>query len=145
EPGDVPWVENPGYSGAKSAFVKTGLAMTGIPVDDEGMCWEGLSAPSPTLIFTSPSHQFPYGSVLSASRRLALLEFARQHGAWIIEDDYDSEFRYSGEPVPAMLGMMKNAPVVYLGTFSKTLFPSLRTGFMVLPRALAQAAKSAIG
>lgn len=128
EPGDVAWVENPGYSGAKSAFVKTGLAMTGISVDDEGMCWEGLSAPSPTLIFTSPSHQFPCGSVLSARRRLALLELARQHSAWIIEDDYDSEFRYTGEPVPAMLGMVNNAPVVYLGTFSKTLFPSLRMG-----------------
>ncbi|MGM8511097.1 PLP-dependent aminotransferase family protein [Enterobacter hormaechei subsp. hoffmannii] len=115
EPGDVAWVENPGYSGAKSAFVKTGLAMTGIPVDDEGMCWEGLCAPSPTLIFTSPSHQFPYGSVLSARRRLALL------------------------------GMVNNAPVVYLGTFSKTLFPSLRMGFMVLPPALAKAARPAIG
>ncbi|MGC0102292.1 PLP-dependent aminotransferase family protein, partial [Enterobacter asburiae] len=145
EPGDVAWVENPGYSGAKSAFVKTGLAMTGIPVDDEGMCWEGLDAPAPSLIFTSPSHQFPYGSVLSARRRLALLEMARQHNAWIIEDDYDSEFRYAGEPVPAMLGMVNNAPVVYLGTFSKTLFPSLRMGFMVLPPALAKAARPAIG
>jgi GntR family transcriptional regulator/MocR family aminotransferase len=111
EPGDVAWVENPGYSGAKSAFVKTGLTMTGMPVDDEGMCWEGRNAPSPTLIFTSPSHQFPYGSVLSARRRLALLELARQHNAWIIEDDYDSEFRYAGEPVPAMLGMVNNAPL----------------------------------
>ena len=95
--------------------------------------------------FTSPSHQFPYGSVLSARRRLALLELARQHNAWIIEDDYDSEFRYTGEPVPAMLGMVNNAPVVYLGTFSKTLFPSLRMGFMVLPPALAKAARPAIG
>lgn len=108
--------------------------MTGMPVDDEGMFWEGLDTPSPALIFTSPSHQFPYGSVLSARRRPALLDLARQHNARIIEDDYDSEFRYSGEPVPAMLGMVNNAPVVYLGTFSKTLFPSLRMGFMVLPR-----------
>ncbi|HCR0224939.1 PLP-dependent aminotransferase family protein [Enterobacter kobei] len=145
EPGDVAWVENPGYAGAKSAFVKTGLTMTGMPVDDEGMCWDGRNAPSPTLIFTSPSHQFPYGSVLSARRRLALLELARQHNAWIIEDDYDSEFRYAGEPVPAMLGMVNNAPVVYLGTFSKTLFPSLRMGFMVLPPALAKASRAAIG
>lgn len=145
EQGDVAWVENPGYSGAKSAFVKNGLKMTAIPVDDEGMCWEGLDVPFPSLIFTSPSHQFPYGSVLSARRRLALLELARQHNAWIIEDDYDSEFRYTGEPVPAMLGMVANAPVVYLGTFSKTLFPSLRMGFMVLPPALANAAHPAIG
>lgn len=145
EQGDVAWVENPGYSGAKSAFVKNGLRMTGIPVDDEGMYWEGLDVPSPSLIFTSPSHQFPYGSVLSARRRLALLELARKHNAWIIEDDYDSEFRYTGEPVPAMLGMVPNAPVVYLGTFSKTLFPSLRMGFMVLPPALANAVHPAIG
>ncbi|EOY8506942.1 TPA: PLP-dependent aminotransferase family protein [Enterobacter cloacae] len=145
EPGDVAWVEDPGYAGAKSAFVKAGLAITGIPVDGEGMCWEGTDAPSPSLIFTSPSHQFPYGSVLSARRRLALLDVARQHNAWIIEDDYDSEFRYSGEPVPAMLGMINHAPVVYLGTFSKTLFPSLRMGFMVFPPALAKAARPAIG
>lgn len=145
EPGSVAWVEDPGYGGAKSAFAKAGLVMTGMPVDDEGMFWEGLDTPSPALIFTSPSHQFPYGSVLSARRRLALLDLARQHNAWIIEDDYDSEFRYSGEPVPAMLGMVNNAPVVYLGTFSKTLFPSLRMGFMVLPPALAKAARPAIG
>ncbi|RTN56256.1 MocR-like pyridoxine biosynthesis transcription factor PdxR [Enterobacter ludwigii] len=145
EPGSVAWVEDPGYGGAKSAFAKAGLVMTGMPVDDEGMFWEGLNTPSPALIFTSPSHQFPYGSVLSARRRLALLDLARQHNAWIIEDDYDSEFRYSGEPVPAMLGMVNNAPVVYLGTFSKTLFPSLRMGFMVLPPALAKAARPAIG
>lgn len=99
---------------------------------------------TPTLIFTSPSHQYPTGSVLSASRRLALLAFARQQGAWIVEDDYDSEFRFSGEPIPAMRGMVSNAPVVYLGTFSKTLFPSLRIGFMVLPSALVESAQPAI-
>ena len=134
EPGDVAgWKIR--LCRRKSAFVKAGLAITGIPVDGEGMCWEGTEAPSPSLIFTSPSHQFPYGSVLSARRRLALLDVARQHNARIIEDDYDSEFRYSGEPVPAMLGMINHAPVVYLGTFSKTLFPSLRMGFMVFPGA----------
>ena len=145
EPGQIGWTENPGYAGAKSAFVKAGLEPIGIPVDEEGMCWDDVKDTVPTLIFVSPSHQFPCGQVLSARRRLALLEFARQNGAWIIEDDYDSEFRYSGEPIPAMLGMMKHAPVVYLGTFSKTLFPSLRTGFMVLPSALAQVTKPTIG
>lgn len=98
----------------------------------------------PTMIFTSPSHQYPTGSVLSATRRLALLDYARQQGAWIVEDDYDSEFRFSGEPIPAMRGMVDNAPVVYLGTFSKTLFPSLRIGFMVLPSMLVEAAQPAI-
>jgi DNA-binding transcriptional MocR family regulator len=128
EPGDIAWIEDPGYAGAKSAFAKTGLTMVGMPVDDEGMCWEGQHSDAPSLIFTSPSHQFPYGSVLSARRRLALLELAQAQKAWIVEDDYDSEFRYTGEPVPAMSGMIKHAPVVYLGTFSKTLFPSLRIG-----------------
>lgn len=84
------------------------------------------------LIFTPPSHQFPYGSVLSARRRLALLELAQAQKAWIVEDDYDSEFRHSGEPeVPAMSGMIKHAPVVYLGTFSKTLFPQAPNWFCV--------------
>ncbi len=82
---------------------------------------------------------------MSAGRRLALLEYARQHDAWIVEDDYDSEFRYSGEPVPAMSGMMKQAPVVYIGTFSKTLFPALRIGFVVMPPATAQAAQGFVG
>ncbi len=82
---------------------------------------------------------------MSAGRRLALVEYARRHGAWIVEDDYDSEFRHSGEPIPAMLGMVPDAPVVYLGTFSKTLFPALRIGFMVMPPALADAAQDAIG
>lgn len=144
ETGDIAWIEDPGYAGAKSVFAKSGLTMVGMRVDEEGMRLE-THEHSPKLIFTSPSHQFPYGSVLSINRRLALLEFARQQNAWIIEDDYDSEFRYSGELVPAMMGMQENAPVVYLGTFSKTLFPSLRTGFMVLPKALARAAHPAIG
>ena len=143
EPGQLAWVEEPGYFGAKSAFLAAGLQIEGIAVDEEGMRFSE-SASTPRLIFTSPSHQYPMGSLLSAARRLALLEFARRIGAWIIEDDYDSEFRYSGEPVPAMRGMVSDAPVVYLGTFSKTLFPSLRLGFMVLPQALAVAAQPAI-
>lgn len=143
EPGQTAWVEEPGYFGAKSAFLAAGLRLVGVPVDEEGMRI-GNDLPPPTLIFTSPSHQYPTGSVLSATRRLALLEYARQHGAWIVEDDYDSEFRFSGEPIPAMRGMVDNAPVVYLGTFSKTLFPSLRIGFMVLPPRLVEAAQPVI-
>ncbi len=112
----------PAIAAPKALLSKTGLAMTGIPVDDEGMCWEGLCAPSPTLIFTSPSHQFPYGSVLSARRRLALLELARQHNAWIIEDDYDSEFRYTGEPVPAMLVWSTTRPLCIWGRSAKRCF-----------------------
>ncbi|HHG8774460.1 TPA: PLP-dependent aminotransferase family protein [Raoultella planticola] len=143
--GDTAWVEEPGYAGAKSVFLKAGLRIKGMPVDSEGMRPDVHDSAPPRLIFTSPSHQYPWGVVMSAGRRLALLEYARQHDAWIVEDDYDSEFRYSGEPVPAMSGMIKHAPVVYLGTFSKTLFPALRMGFVVMPPALAEAAQGVVG
>ena len=144
ESGQLAWMEDPGYVGARSAFISRGLSVQGIGIDSEGMLFESHTRQSPRLIFTSPSHQFPLGSLMSAARRLALLQFAHEKGAWIIEDDYDSEFRYSGEPIPAMLGMQPAAPVVYLGTFSKTLFPSLRIGFVVLPQALAKAVQPAI-
>lgn len=144
-PGDSVWLEEPGYLGARSGFQRAGLRVCGMAVDGEGMCIANGVAEPPRLIFTSPSHQYPLGSVMSAARRLALVEYAHRHGAWIVEDDYDSEFRHSGEPIPAMLGMVPDAPVVYLGTFSKTLFPALRIGFMVMPSALADAAQEAIG
>ncbi|WP_369150348.1 PLP-dependent aminotransferase family protein [Klebsiella variicola] len=145
DPGDSVWVEEPGYLGARSSFQRAGLRVSGMAVDDEGMGIANGVAEPPRLIFTSPSHQYPLGSVMSAARRLALVEYARLNGAWIVEDDYDSEFRHSGEPIPAMLGMVPDAPVVYLGTFSKTLFPALRIGFMVMPPALADAVQDVIG
>lgn len=144
QPGERAWVEDPGYLGVKGAFVAAGLTTKAIPVDDEGLHVAGQSAPPPRLIFTSPSNQYPTGVVLSAARRLALLDFARRHQAWIIEDDYDSEFRYDSNPIPAMAGMQPNAPVIYLGTFSKTLFPALRTGFVVLPPMLAAVAQPTV-
>ena len=143
DPGNSAWVEEPGYNGAKSAFLAAGLQVKGIPVDEEGMTLAETITP-PRIIYTSPSHQYPLGYVMSAARRLQLLEAATRTGSWIIEDDNDSEFRYHGDPVPAMLGMIPNPPVVYLGTFSKTLFPSLRIGFMVMPPALANAAAPVI-
>ena len=139
--GDKVWLENPGYQGAVAAFRAAQLKTIGIVVDAEGM------APTagdwlrqrPRLIYTTPSHQYPVGSVLSLARRLALIDGARQAGALVVEDDYDSEFRHDGPPLACMQGLAVDAPVVYLGTFSKTLFPALRMGFMVVPTALAPA------
>ncbi|MYN27530.1 MocR-like pyridoxine biosynthesis transcription factor PdxR [Duganella levis] len=139
--GDTMWIENPGYGGALAAARGAGLAVAGIDVDDDGMsptAEDWLLRP-PRLIYTTPSHQYPVGSVLSLRRRLALIEAARAAGALIIEDDYDSEFRHDGAPLHAMQGLAANAPVVYLGTFSKTMFPSLRIGFVVVPASLADA------
>ncbi|MYM69095.1 aminotransferase class I/II-fold pyridoxal phosphate-dependent enzyme [Pseudoduganella sp. FT55W] len=138
--GDTIWIENPGYGGAMAAARGAGLAVQGIDVDDDGMAptaQDWLLRP-PRLIYTTPSHQYPVGSVLSLRRRLALIEAARTAGALIIEDDYDSEFRHDGAPLHAMQGLAPDAPVVYLGTFSKTMFPSLRIGFVVVPAALAE-------
>jgi GntR family transcriptional regulator/MocR family aminotransferase len=144
--GDTAWIENPGYLGALSAFRGAQLRAVGIAVDEEGI------APSPAdwrrtpprLIYTSPSHQYPSGGALGMRRRLELLDHARRAGALIIEDDYDSEFRYDGPPLPAMQGLETSAPVIYLGTFSKTMFPAMRTGFMVLPAGLAAAVRPAL-
>lgn len=138
--GDAIWIENPGYGGAMAAARAAGLAAHGIDVDDDGMAPQAedwLLRP-PRLIYTTPSHQYPIGSVLSLRRRLALIEAARTAGALIIEDDYDSEFRHDGAPLHAMQGLTPDAPVLYLGTFSKTMFPSLRIGFVVVPAALAE-------
>ncbi len=137
-PGDTAWVEEPGYRGAQTAMACSDLNVLPMHVDDDGICipeptWQ--TAP-PRVIYTTPSHQYPLGSVLSAARRLDLIAKAEQHGAWIIEDDYDSEFRHSGELIGAMQGLVPHAPVLYAGTFSKTLFPALRLGFLLLPEAL---------
>jgi len=139
--GDTVWIENPGYGGALAAARGAGLAVAGIDVDDDGMAPKAddwLLRP-PRLIYSTPSHQYPVGSVLSLRRRLALIEAARAAGALIIEDDYDSEFRHDGAPLHAMQGLAADAPVIYVGTFSKTMFPSLRIGFVVVPASLVDA------
>ena len=139
--GDTLWIEHPGYGGALAAGRGAGLQVTGIAVDIEGIAPtdEDWRDTPPRLIYTTPSHQYPTGSVLSPARRMALLERARAAGALIIEDDYDSEFRHGGPPLAAMQGLVEDAPVVYLGTFSKTMFPALRIAFIVVPAALAGA------
>jgi len=144
--GDTAWIENPGYLGALSAFRGGQLRTVGIAVDEEGIApgLDDWQRTPPRLIYTSPSHQYPTGGVLSMGRRLALLDSAARADALIIEDDYDSEFRHDGPPLPAMQGLAPSAPVIYLGTFSKTMFPAMRTGFMVLPAGLAEAARPAL-
>ncbi|HAT29636.1 MAG TPA: PLP-dependent aminotransferase family protein [Janthinobacterium sp.] len=139
--GDTVWLENPGYPGALAACRGAGLTPAGIDVDADGIAptpddWRQRP---PRLIYVTPSHQYPTGGVLSLSRRLALIAGARAAGALIIEDDYDSEFRHDGAPLSAMQGLEPDAPVLYLGTFSKTMFPALRIGFVVVPRGLAAA------
>lgn len=136
--GDLLWMESPGYGGALAAARAAGLRIAAITVDEDGLVPEAVDwASRPRLVYTTPSHQYPTGGVLTLRRRLALIDAARTAGTLIIEDDYDSEFRHDGPPLPAMQGLANDAPVVYLGTFSKTMFPALRVGFMVVPPALA--------
>jgi GntR family transcriptional regulator/MocR family aminotransferase len=133
--GATVWIENPGYMGALAAFRAAQLRTIGIPVDAGGIhpTAQDWQQHKPKLIYTTPSHQYPTGTVLDMPRRLAMVEHAKAAGALIIEDDYDSEFRYEGPPLQAMQGLSGDAPVIYLGTFSKTMFPAIRTGYMVLP------------
>ncbi|CAM3937250.1 PLP-dependent aminotransferase family protein [Bordetella tumulicola] len=134
---EVAWIENPAYWGARTVLKANGLRVQPIHVDDEGMApsEEQMQTP-PRFMFVTPSHQYPLGTVMSLSRRRMLLEYAHRNNSWIIEDDYDSEFRYDGRPIASLQGLDSNERVIYLGTFSKTLFPGLRLSFMVVPRVL---------
>ena len=137
--GDAVALESPGYLAAARVFSAQGATIVPIAVDEEGMDvsrLQRLKTKAPKLVFVTPSHQFPTGASLSLTRRLALLDWASQHNAVILEDDYDSEYRYSGRPLPSLQGMASGAPVLYVGTFSKTLFPGLRIGYAVVPRSL---------
>jgi len=142
--GDTAWTEDPGYWGARSVFHANGVRTVRLPVDEEGMRVpaDAGSAP-PRFIFVTPSHQYPLGPVMSLARRRQLLALARQAGSWIIEDDYDSEFRFSGRPIASLLGLEPDAPVIYLSTFSKTLYPGLRVAYLVLPKSLTAAFQAA--
>lgn len=133
DPGDTVVTEDPQYLGAREVFRSLGAELQPVPVDDEGMLTPGVPA---RLAYVTPSHQFPTGAVLSLRRRLALLAWADSHDAYVIEDDYDSEFRYDGAPLRAIHGLQVSDRVVYLGTFSKVLFPSIRLGYVIVPHAL---------
>jgi GntR family transcriptional regulator/MocR family aminotransferase len=138
EPGDEVALEDPGYSGANRIFAAHGARLRPVPVDREGIVCDRLGKTA-KLAYVTPGHQFPTGVALSLRRRLELLGWARAHGAVIIEDDYDSEYRYSGAPTPALQGLSSGVPVVYCGTFSKVMFPALRVGYLIVPKEMVAA------
>jgi GntR family transcriptional regulator/MocR family aminotransferase len=135
DPGDAVWVEDPGYIGARGALSGSGARLVSVPADEEGLVVEaGIQRePGARLACVTPSHQYPLGVTMSLARRLELLGWAGRSGAWVIEDDYDSEYRYTGRPLEALQGLDAEGRVVYVGTFSKVLFPALRLGYLVVP------------
>jgi len=135
EPGDTAWVEDPGYTAVTRALTHIGARPAMVPVDEDGMdVSAGIAcAPAARLAIVAPAHQFPMGVTLSLSRRLQLLDWAERHGSWILEDDFDGEFRYQGRPLPALKSLDRAGRVFYTGTFSKTFFPGLRLGYLVVP------------
>ncbi|NCN96706.1 MAG: PLP-dependent aminotransferase family protein [Rhodoferax sp.] len=144
DPQDTVWLEDPAYWGAVKAFMATGLSLHGIAVDGQGIAPQAADqATPPKLIYLTPSHQYPTGAVMSLERRQQLLALARSHKAWVLEDDYDSEFRFSGPPISSLAGLDTQGQVIYLGSFSKVLYPGLKLGYMVVPKNLAAAFKRA--
>jgi GntR family transcriptional regulator/MocR family aminotransferase len=136
--GDAAWIEDPGYFGAVWALRRAGAKIVPVPVDEDGIDVQRgrQAAPRAKLAYVTPAHQFPLGSTMSLDRRLALLRWAASVGSVVIEDDYDSEFRFSGKPIPALQGLDKNGCVLFIGSFNKVLFPGLRLGYMVVPERL---------
>ncbi len=141
DPGDAAWIEDPGYFGARGALVGSGARLVPVPVDEEGLDVEAgvRREPDARLAFVTPSHQFPLGTTMTLTRRLKLLEWAGRTGSWVVEDDYDSEYRYSGKPLSSLQGLDGSGRVIYLGTFSKVLFPALRLGYLIVPADLVDA------
>lgn len=133
DPGDPVCIEDPGYIGAEIVFAAAGARVVRVGVDEEGMRTPGRACVGARLAYVTPAHQFPLGVSMSLARRLALLDWARREGALIVEDDYDSEYRYAGRPVPALQGLDRHGCVLFAGTFSKVLFPSIRLGYLVVP------------
>jgi GntR family transcriptional regulator / MocR family aminotransferase len=138
KPGQSAWIEDPGYHQARRAFALVGAKIVPKRLDPEGLVVErSPKEPLPRIIYVTPSHQFPLGMTMSFERRTALLDFARAHDAFIFEDDYDAEFRFVGPPFPSLQGIDNSSRVIYAGTMSKILYPSLRLGYLVAPEQLA--------
>ena len=135
DPGDPVWIEEPGYEPLRRILTMADCRLVPVRVDQEGLdVAAGVKrCPAARAAYVTPSHQFPLGAVMAASRRLQLLDWAHKANAWIVEDDYDSEYRYESMPIPSLQGLDEGSRVIYIGTFSKTLFPSLRLGYMVIP------------
>ena len=158
--GDAAWVEDPGYLGARGALGSAGARLIPVPLDESGMqpalldrgprkppakAVPSPASSAPKIIYTTPSHQFPLGITMPLARRLELLRAAERYQAWVLEDDYDSEFRYTSRPVEALQGLDTTGRVIYIGTFSKVLLPCLRLGYLVVPQALVGAFRAALG
>ena len=146
DPGDPAWIEEPGYAGARAALLGAGARVEPVPVDAEGLdvAVGETRCPHARLAYITPSCQFPLGATLSLERRLLLLDWAERAGAFVIEDDYDSEYRYRGRPLAAVQGIDANGRVAYIGTFSKTMFPALRVGYVIAPQGLETAFAHAV-
>jgi len=146
DPGDTVWMEEPGYPGARSALLGAGARLHPVPVDDDGLDVAAgeRAAPRARLAYVTPSYQYPLGTTMSLERRLRLLEWAQRANSWVIEDDYDSEYRYRGRPLSALQGLDTAERVIYVGTFSKTMFPALRLAYLVVPRGLVQVFRRAL-
>jgi GntR family transcriptional regulator/MocR family aminotransferase len=141
---DTVWLEDPAYWGAVKAFMATGLKRHPVTVDQQGIAPQTEDeAHPPRLIYVTPSHQYPTGAVMSLARRHHILSIARKHKAWVLEDDYDSEFRFSGPPISSLAGLDTDERVLYMGSFSKVLYPGLKLGYLVVPKGLVTAFKQA--
>jgi GntR family transcriptional regulator/MocR family aminotransferase len=142
--GDTVWIEDPAYWGAAKAFLATGQLLHPVAVDDSGFRPTALDdATPPRLIYLTPSHQYPTGAVMSLARRHQVLLAAQAHNAWVLEDDYDSEYRFSGPPISSLEGLDTDGRVLYMGTFSKVLYPGIKLGYLVVPKPLVAAFKRA--
>src|SRR6266536_1546217 len=137
-PGEAAWIEDPGFHMVRRTLVLADATVVPRPIDPEGIVIARSSKqPLPRIIYTTPSHQFPLGVTMSFQRRTALIDFARDNDAFVFEDDYDSEFRFNGPPLPCLQGLDSSGRVIYAGTMSKILYPSLRLGYLVVPEQLA--------
>ena len=140
DPGDTVWVESPCHWGAPVVFSAAGLHCAPLAIDAQGACLpSAVPAAAPRLAFVTPSHQYPTGNIMSLQRRRDWLAYAQANNLWVVEDDYDSEFRYDIEPMPSLQGLGGEDRVIYLGTFSKVMFPGLRLSYLVVPEGLAEA------